>query len=225
FSRKLRPRKYDEGSALDSERSDLRSTRAAIHPMPKKTGRARSHQNSKSMDLARRVAVAGLAALVGRLAASAVSRALHGRRFRARRGRRGRHARELRGGLPEPHDLTPLVVTRCAFLVANQTMASRTMKRTIQTSACMEGRPEKAPVIVTCAMAVPAGGRIPRPDRPSPWTGRKAFAIHGPRYGKIPPCRIMKHPPRPRARNRFATAAAFRCTSAPVGSPPRAITP
>src|SRR5439155_15462714 len=56
FSRKLRPRKYDEGSARDSERSDLRSTRAAIQPMPKKTGSASSHQNSNSM---RRLALAG----------------------------------------------------------------------------------------------------------------------------------------------------------------------
>src|SRR3954468_11741776 len=49
FSRKLRPLKYDDGSARDSERSDLMSTRAATQPMPKNTGSARSHQNSNSM--------------------------------------------------------------------------------------------------------------------------------------------------------------------------------
>src|SRR4051812_3633559 len=49
FNRKFRPRKYDDGSARDSERSDLMSMRAATQPMPKKTGRARSHQNSNSM--------------------------------------------------------------------------------------------------------------------------------------------------------------------------------
>src|SRR5260221_1051430 len=49
FSRKFRPRKYDEGSARDSESSDLMSMRAATQPMPKKTGRASSHQNSNSM--------------------------------------------------------------------------------------------------------------------------------------------------------------------------------
>src|SRR4051812_10964947 len=60
FSRKFKPRKYDDGSARDSDSSDFRSTRAAIQPMPKKTGRARSHQNSNSMDLgAARVAFGG----------------------------------------------------------------------------------------------------------------------------------------------------------------------
>src|SRR5258706_3676431 len=54
FSRKLSPRKYDDGIARDSESSDFKSTRAAIHPMPKKIGRARSHQNSNSMDVGRR---------------------------------------------------------------------------------------------------------------------------------------------------------------------------
>src|SRR4051812_28324274 len=49
FRRKLRPLKYDDGNARDSDSSDLRSTRAATQPMPKKTGRARSHQNSNSM--------------------------------------------------------------------------------------------------------------------------------------------------------------------------------
>ena len=56
FSRKLRPRKYDEGSARDSDSSDLMSTRAATQPMPKNTGRASSHQNSNSMDVGARAA-------------------------------------------------------------------------------------------------------------------------------------------------------------------------
>src|SRR6188768_3404559 len=51
FSMKFRPRKYELGSARDSDRSDFRSTLAATHPMPKKTGRARSHQNSNSMNV------------------------------------------------------------------------------------------------------------------------------------------------------------------------------
>ena len=49
FSRKFRPLKYDDGIARDSDSSDLMSTRAAIQPMPKKSGRARSHQNSNSI--------------------------------------------------------------------------------------------------------------------------------------------------------------------------------
>src|SRR3954465_3338826 len=51
LSRKFKPRKYEEGSARDSDSSDFKPPRAAIQPMPKKTGRATSHQNSNSMDL------------------------------------------------------------------------------------------------------------------------------------------------------------------------------
>src|SRR5260221_4431222 len=49
FRRKLRPRKYDEGIARDSESSDFKSTRAVTQPRPKNTGKASSHQNSNSM--------------------------------------------------------------------------------------------------------------------------------------------------------------------------------
>src|SRR5690242_875627 len=50
FSRKLRPRKYDSGSARDSCRRCLMSMRAAIQPSAKNSaGIGRSHHSSKSM--------------------------------------------------------------------------------------------------------------------------------------------------------------------------------
>src|SRR5687767_15967212 len=48
FSRKLSPLKYDIGSVRDSDTICLMSMRAAIHPSAKKSGRASSHQYSRS---------------------------------------------------------------------------------------------------------------------------------------------------------------------------------
>src|SRR5687767_13598534 len=48
FSRKLRPLKYDIGSVRDSDTICLISMRAAIQPSAKKSGRASSHQYSRS---------------------------------------------------------------------------------------------------------------------------------------------------------------------------------
>src|SRR5688500_6245929 len=90
FSRKLRPRKYEEGSARDSESSDFRSMRAATHPMPKNTGRASSHQNSNSMDVRRRL--------------DRARRFDRPWRFR----RRGSPVDEVLGVAPQPRELAPL---------------------------------------------------------------------------------------------------------------------
>ena len=50
FSRKLRPRKYDSGSARDSRSRCLMSMRAAIQPRPKNSaGIGSSHHSSKSI--------------------------------------------------------------------------------------------------------------------------------------------------------------------------------
>src|SRR3954454_9417039 len=51
FSRKLRPLKYELGSARDSDTIWRMSMRAAIQPRPKKSGKPSSHQYSNSMAL------------------------------------------------------------------------------------------------------------------------------------------------------------------------------
>src|SRR5687767_12035244 len=91
FNRKLSPRKYEEGMARDSESSDLMSTRAAIHPMPKNTGSASSHQNSNSMDV------------LGR------RRRGHGTRRRIGRGRERSHRL---GAAPQAPELAALAHDR-----------------------------------------------------------------------------------------------------------------
>ncbi len=49
FSRKLRPLKYEVGSARDSDSSCLMSMRAASQPSAKNSGSASSHQYSISI--------------------------------------------------------------------------------------------------------------------------------------------------------------------------------
>ena len=60
FSRKLRPRKYESGSARDSRSRCLMSMRAAIQPSAKNTaGIGSSHHRSKSMGRGQRSAAGG----------------------------------------------------------------------------------------------------------------------------------------------------------------------
>ncbi len=158
FSRKFRPRKYDEGSARDSESSDFRSTRAATQPMPKNTGRASSHQNSKSMGLA----PALRSGRPRRAAPSRAPRVVRGARRAARRtcaaarsraGWRitvGTHASSPikspatnatsstnTSGASQTWSSTPWILTSSAFLLANHTSRRTMRRRMIQTSACM----------------------------------------------------------------------------------------
>jgi hypothetical protein len=151
FRRKLRPRKYDDGIARDSESSDFRSTRAAIQPMPKNTGRARSHQNSNSMEIRwrhrhpRRRGIGrrghrgercGLAAQLADLAALAHHGGIHASNpittppTNATRRTKTSGAFQDWPGSPKSSISWP-------FFTANHTRRTTMRNRTIQTRGCM----------------------------------------------------------------------------------------
>ena len=155
FRRKLRPRKYDEGICRDSDSRLFRSTRAATQPMPKKTGRARSHQNSNSMGVRGRSGAGDRRLGCGRAATAGDgdAAATDLRSFPISRRWRTTVGSHASSPITTPatkatsttktsgacHDCSgkPCRVTTWLFFTANQTSTSTIAIRKIQASACI----------------------------------------------------------------------------------------